>query len=107
MRRFLRSSIKPILICLLFANSAKGQSIGSTAEDSVRKAALNFVAAFNDLDWPRFEASFDVTATLFNPSGLARRVEGRDSIVASFKRGMGAIPSQRPGPPYLNISPQD
>lgn len=74
----------------------------------VEQAAVNFVNVFNNLDWPRFEASWAQDATVFFPiKGLPKRVEGRSAIVATFLSIFENVPKERPGPPYLSIRPMD
>jgi len=90
------------------ANRVQAQTSDAASEAAVRRAAVQFVDAFNNLDWARFAASFDSTATIFHPSAaLMSRIEGRDSLVKSFQGIFKDIPSQRAGPPYLNIRPRD
>jgi CubicO group peptidase (beta-lactamase class C family) len=96
----------PLLAALLLGLCGTAPLHAQEAE--VRAAALRFVVAFNNLDWPAFEASFDTGATIFHPmDGFASRIEGRASVVESFEQIFGAVPAARPGPPYLSIRPQD
>ena len=93
---------------VLGASRGRAQTSDVGAEAAVRQAAARFVDAFNNLDWARFAASFDSTATIFHPSAaLMSRIEGRDSLVKSFQGVFKDVPGQRPGPPYLNIRPRD
>lgn len=84
------------------------QASAPTDEADVRAAAFAFVLAFNNLDWPRFTASFDSAATIFHPTAaIASRIEGRDSLVASFQRLFASFTARGSGPPYLDIRPVD
>ncbi len=100
--------IVPCVLSAIAPAQSHAQRAAADPQAAVRQAALQFVDAFNNLDWPRFAASFDSTATIFHPMAtFMRRIEGRDSLVESFKRIFRDTPNQRPGPPYLNIRPQD
>ena len=80
----------------------------SREEETVRQAATDFVDAFNDLDWDRFEASFAEDATVFFPTPeQPHRVQGRDAIIGAFKSIFESVPEREPGPPYLSIQPVD
>jgi ketosteroid isomerase-like protein len=102
-----KSSLVLVGVLLGVGNQLRAQS-DTTSEAAVRQAAVRFVDAFSNLDWARFAASFDSTATIFHPSAaLMGRIEGRDSLVKSFQGLFKDIPNQRSGPPYLTIRPRD
>jgi ketosteroid isomerase-like protein len=84
------------------------QSTDAGPEAEVRQAVTNFVEAFNNLNWTDFAASFDAEATIFHLGAeFMRRIEGRDAVMASFQEIFADVPNEVPGPPYLNIRPQD
>ena len=87
---------------------ARAQQDRPPEAEQVRQAARAFVRAFNDLDWPAFEAAWAEDATAFFPNGLAdARLEGRPDIIARFREIFADVPDERPGPPYLSIRPRD
>jgi hypothetical protein len=61
-----KSSLVLVGVLLGVGNQLRAQS-DTTSEAAVRQAAVRFVDAFNNLDWARFAASFDSTATIFHP----------------------------------------
>ena len=74
----------------------------------VRTSAAEFVEAFENLDWDRFEASWADDATVFFPfDDLPKRVEGRGEIMATFRSAFESLPERMDGPPYLSIQPLD
>lgn len=93
---------------LHFSGPAVSQERDSTESAAVNQAAADFVDAFNNLDWDRFEASWARDATVFFPTeGQPRRVEGRSAIVATFSSLFEDVPENTAGPPYLSIEPMD
>lgn len=72
----------------------------------VRAAAAEFVAAFNDLDQPRFDALWAEDATVFfpQPPFPIRRVEGKAQVVGWFKRFMDGQRSAGKSP---GVDPRD
>jgi ketosteroid isomerase-like protein len=79
-----------------------------TDELAVQKAAENFIQAFNDLDWERFEKCWADDATVFNPFvEVARRISGKAEIVAFFKNRFDNLKKTDSKPPYLKIQPKD
>jgi hypothetical protein len=99
MPRFLPVAVLLVVLCSV--------SLLHAQETEVRAAALRFLEAFNHLDWPAFEANFDATAAIFHPSDdFGSRIEGRALLMGSFREIFGEVLVNRPGPPYLNISPE-
>ena len=71
--------------------------------DEVKLALAEFVAAFNNLDWDGFVACFSSDATVFMAyTPVAMRTSVASAFLPLFERSR-----HLPGPPYLNISPED
>lgn len=75
---------------------------------AVQKAAGNWVAAFNNLEWETFRTSFTDDATVFFPFiQVPRRATGRAEVETLFKQFFDALRKRKPAPPYQNIEPKD
>lgn len=71
--------------------------------DEVRQALAKFVEAFNNLDWDKFVDCFTSDATVFMAyTPVATRTSVAGAFLPLFERARTL-----PGPPYLNISPED
>jgi ketosteroid isomerase-like protein len=91
-----------------FSAFAQSKSTVNTAEvQSVQKAAESFINAFNNLEWENFRNSFTADATVFFPSDIARRANGKDEVEAGFKAVFDEGRKNRNSPPYLNIKPMN
>ncbi|WP_176473060.1 YybH family protein [Sphingomonas lenta] len=84
---------------------------GAAERDGVEQAAAAWLAAFNDLDLPRFLTFFAADASLFMPGpGQAggRRVDPAQlpaTWTAEFAKLRAR--SAKSSPPYLTIAPRD
>ncbi|HUE77154.1 MAG TPA: nuclear transport factor 2 family protein, partial [Longimicrobiales bacterium] len=76
-----------------------------TAE--VMAAAESFLAAFNNLEWDAFHASFAPSATVFQPFREPWRNDDREEVAAFFGSLFEEIRSSSEGPPYMRITPRD
>lgn len=73
------------------------------SDDGVRKLLAEFVEAFNNLEWEKFVSCFTSDATVFmSYTTVATRTTVVDAFQSLFEKARS-----RPGPPYLNISPED
>lgn len=88
-----------------------------------QRAALEFLEAFDNLDWDKFRRAIAVDATMFMPfPHMARRLNGKDEILSAFRaffdevrqKADGVPGSARglaghgtSGPPYLKLQPAD
>jgi ketosteroid isomerase-like protein len=96
-----------VAFVVLFPAPAPAQGMGDS-EMQVAQAAEGFVDAFNDLDWDRFEEAWAEDATAFMPMPeFPARLNGRDTIVATFRSVFADVPDRFEGPPYLTIDPVD
>ena len=82
--------------------------------DGVDAAVQEFLAAFNDLDMPRFLACFADDAAIFHPPSppprtFPTRVSGRQEIERTFQVVFDQIRARsgKSSPPYQNLQPQD
>ncbi len=76
-----------IRIILLISCLSISLNLNATNKDSVavRKAATEFVTAFNTFDWPTFRKAFTDDATIFFPFWeRARRVGGRTDFESAW-----------------------
>jgi ketosteroid isomerase-like protein len=78
-------------------------------DPAVRAALTRFLAAFENLDWDVFRASFDDDATVFFPTPEPpQRFEGRTAVEAHFQRVFSSIRASAPsGPPFQRLVPED
>jgi ketosteroid isomerase-like protein len=89
---------------LLFPASATTDSESA----GVRRAAIVFIDAFNNLDWETFTSCFADDATVFFPfASMVRRASGRQEIETSFGNFFAQVRSEGSGPPYMAIQPKD
>lgn len=80
--------------------------IADEVRAEVARAAEDFVDAFNNLDWARFEDAWAEDATAFMPlAEFPARLVGRDTIVSTFRSVFADFPDRFEGPPYLSIDP--
>jgi ketosteroid isomerase-like protein len=103
-----------IALCFQIAETAYTKTIFETENQAdadalaAQKAAENFVQAFNDLDWERFEKCWADDATVFNPFvEVARRISGKPEIMAFFRNRFDSLKKPDSKPPYLKIQPKD
>jgi ketosteroid isomerase-like protein len=107
----MRLAFATFFIISLASFSAFAQSKVKSGDEadsqSVQKAAAAFINAFNNLEWEDFRNSFADDATVFFPSNIAYRADGRAEIEAGFEIFFDEGRKGRSGPPYLNIKPKD
>ncbi len=86
--------------------NVRAQSVSRDSAD-VHAALMQFLRAFEDLDWERFRASFTDDASVFFPTpSPAQRFVGRVAVEAQFQRVFDAIRRAAPaGPPYQQLPP--
>jgi ketosteroid isomerase-like protein len=92
------------LCCVLtFAQSAHGDE-----DEEVRAALGRFIAAFDNLDWPRFIASFEDGATVCYPSppNASSCAEGRPQFEPAWQQVFAGIRGTRTAPPYMDLKPE-
>lgn len=84
------------------------------ASDGVEAAARAFLAAFDDLDMPRFLDAFSDDATIIHPPAapprtFPTRLQGKAEIARTFGVVFDEIrrASGRTAPPYQHLEPQD
>jgi ketosteroid isomerase-like protein len=103
----IRTLLALLMLLSLVPSPARAQDPGEL-QTQVAQAAEGFVDAFNDLDWDRFEEAWAEDATAFMPvPDFPARLDGRDTIVATFKSIFADFPDRFEGPPYLTIDPVD
>jgi ketosteroid isomerase-like protein len=77
-------------------------------DQPIEHAFEHFIDAFNRLEWTAFRGSFAADASLFNPdipeAPSLHRLDGSDSVDATFRRVFDAIRREGSGP---NIVPRD
>jgi ketosteroid isomerase-like protein len=96
--------------CLVLGYSATvaSQEKSNPDAETVKLAAADFVEAFENLEWDRFEASWAPDATVFFPfTDEPQRVDGRSAIMERFRSAFESLPERMDGPPYLSIQPMD
>lgn len=72
-------------------------------DDQLKHALSEFVGAFNDLNWRKFVECFTEDATVFMAyTSVTTRTSVADAFLPLFERAR-----MLPGPPYLNIAPED
>ena len=109
-RQYRGSFGRLLYICLMIhlSGPATSQDAQGSEEKAVIQAAEDFVDAFNNLDWDRFDASWAEDATIFFPTeGQPRRIEGRSAILETFHSLFENVPEIEAEPPYLSIRPLD
>jgi ketosteroid isomerase-like protein len=76
---------------------------------TIESALAEFLSAFNDLDWDRFQACFAPDATVFFPAHPfpAARATGWREVAAGFAPYFANLRASVPGPPYQQIVPRD
>lgn len=81
---------------------------GAADAAGVEAALRQFLAAFENLDWEPFRASFADDACVFFPSASTpHRFCGRDVFEARFRRFFDSMRSEATsGPPYLDLRPE-
>jgi len=73
-----------------------------------QRAALEFLEAFDNLDWDKFRRAIAVDATMFMPfPHMARRLNGKDEILSAFRAFFDEVRQKADGPPYLKLQPAD
>ncbi len=106
-----------ILAFASFSQSAFAQAQSETQNKTpkadsnslaVQKAADDWIAAFNNLEWETFRNSFTDDATVFFPFiQVPRRASGRAEVETLFKQFFDALRKRKPAPPYQNLDPKD
>jgi ketosteroid isomerase-like protein len=94
---------------LLVAAPRLPSQTASSDSAAVHAAVMDFVRAFENLDWERFRAAFADDATVFFPlPEPPGRFAGRAAVEAQFTRVFEAIRRQSSGgPPYHRLPPVD
>ena len=94
--------------------SAAPSSTAAQPANGVDAAVQEFLAAFNDLDMPRFLACFAADAVMFHPPAppprtFPTRVSGRPEIERTFQVVFDQIRARsgRTTPPFQNLAPQE
>jgi hypothetical protein len=91
---------------LMFATPTSGIACESTSELALKQ----FIAAFNALDWPAFQACFAESASLFNPdvpgATSLHRLDGREAVERSFRGVFDAAAAGSTPPHGPNIVPE-
>jgi ketosteroid isomerase-like protein len=89
-------------------------SVAAQTSDGVEAAINGFLAAFDDLDMPKFITYFAEDATIFHPPSLPprtfpTRLHGRREIERTFQLVFDQIRqrSGRANAPYMNLAPED
>jgi ketosteroid isomerase-like protein len=98
--------MKRLLIWLVVLASTAFARSGNP-EPEVRQTLLEFVQAFDNLDWDRFTAFFSPDATLFQPRRFSRRTENKSEIESQFRQVFENIRGDQTKPPYMNLQPRD
>jgi ketosteroid isomerase-like protein len=98
--------IAPAFIVLLAA-SVFAQSPHASSEAALREALVNFIRAFDDLDWDQFRLAFDDNATVFYPRAMPRRANGRAEFEKAFKTVFQQIRDSKSAAPYMDIQPKE
>lgn len=88
--------------------SSSPAPVPSQSASEVRAAADRFLVAFDNLDWDTFKASWATSPSVFFPfSDTPKRINGKAEVERVFLTFFEEVRASRPGPPYLNLSPQD
>jgi len=75
---------------------------------AVKGAVVEFIEAFDNLEWERFRRCFVPDVTVFFPFGsIPRRANGKKEIEAGFKHYFDQVRSKAAGPPYLHLEPME
>ena len=77
------------------------------AESEVRQTLADFIKAFDNLDWERFQSFFDDDATVFYPREFPHRAEGRQEFEKYFWKVFDHIRAGRTQAPYMDIQPKE
>ena len=89
-------------------DSPSQKSVPSDSTSEVRAAAEKFLVAFDNLDWDTFNASWAASPSVFFPfSDTPRRITGKAEVERVFAAFFEDIRANMPGPPYLNLKPQE
>ena len=102
-----------LTICLLLCTgcSTSGEPLpyidSSATNEDVTTASENFLTAFDNMDWDPFIATWSTSSTVFFPaSEVPGLVVGRADVERHFKDLFDEIRTSMPGPPYLNLQPE-
>src|SRR5215472_410069 len=97
----MRRSAAQLALWFCFGSLLLGQEA-----PSIERAMARFLVALNNLDWSAMSTLFDENATMFSPSP-AERIEG-SRVGLAWREQFESIRrrSQRSGPPYLDVQPQ-
>ena len=96
----MRLALMLLLIVTASGGSAFAQSRAAgidTRAREVRKAADSFIDAFSNLEWERFRSFFAADATVFFPTGVPRRANGKDEVEAGFRAVFDEAKKRRGG----------
>jgi ketosteroid isomerase-like protein len=85
-----------------------GPGSPAATQAEVESAVREFLSAFEMLDWQRFTAAFDSSATVFFPvPEPPSRFTGRSEFEPQFQKVFTGIRASNPaGPPYHQLKPE-
>jgi uncharacterized protein (TIGR02246 family) len=106
MTRTILGLLLTIALLLSLPRHASAQAKPSSDEASVRQFLSDFIAAFDNLDWEKFRASFEDDATVFFPRGRPDRASGRAEVEEHFKNVFEQIRAGRTQGPYMDLRPR-
>ena len=82
--------------------------VPSQSTIEVRAAADRFLVAFDNLDWDAFKSSWSTSPSVFFPfSDTPKRITGKAEVERVFLAFFDQVRANTPGPPYLNLRPQE
>ena len=111
----MRSKLLLLTLLFTFGQQAGANEIGAGVQESenieiaaVRRTAEDFLDAFRNLEWERFQSFFAEDATAFFPPSAKepQLAEGKSKIETIFKRVFAAARERSRQPPYLAIEPK-
>lgn len=111
----MRSNLLLLTLLLIFGQQALATEFCARVHDNekvemaaVRRTAEEFLDAFRNLEWERFQSFFAEDATAFFPPSARepQLAEGKSKIETIFKRVFAAARERRKQPPYLSIEPK-
>jgi ketosteroid isomerase-like protein len=111
----MRSKLLLLTLLFTFGQPTAASEIGARVQESdkaefgaVRRTAEDFLDAFRNLEWERFQSFFAEDATAFFPPSARepKLAEGKPEIETVFKRVFAAAQERSKQPPYLAIEPK-
>jgi len=95
------------LIGLFLLSTLAGFGQARNPEAELRKTLVQFVQAFDNLDWDRFSSFFSEDATTFQPRKFIRRAENKTEIESQFRQVFERVRGDQTKPPYMDLRPLD